>query len=147
MKTQLRRGGRADLNVYTVGYDSVTPCVYIVLTCFRFKDTFAGLLGYATFPQSYAANPSDDGIVILYSSLPTGSTPGYGQGKTAVHETGHWFGLYHTFQGSCIQPGDYVEDTPPEGIPSEGCLSGRVTCPVEDVVGGFADPIGKSPSV
>ncbi|KAH6918088.1 metalloprotease [Coprinopsis sp. MPI-PUGE-AT-0042] len=125
MKTQLRRGGRADLNIYTVG----------------FQNTFAGLLGYATFPQSYADAPSDDGIVILYSSLPSGSTAGYNQGKTAIHEAGHWFGLYHTFQGSCVQPGDYVEDTPPEGIPSEGCMAGRVTCPVEDVVGGLADPI------
>lgn len=103
-----------------------------------------GLLGYATFPQSYGDDPSDDGIVILYSSLPGGSIGGYNQGKTAVHETGHWFGLYHTFQGSCIAPGDYVEDTPPEGIPSETCTNGRITCPVADIVEDLSDPIRES---
>ncbi|EAU89462.2 metalloprotease [Coprinopsis cinerea okayama7 len=125
MKTKLRRGGRSDLNIYTVG----------------FTGALSGLLGYATFPQSYAADPSDDGIVILFSSVPGGAMAGYGQGKTAIHEAGHWFGLYHTFQGSCLSPGDYVEDTPPEGLPSEGCPIGRVSCPVTDLIEGMSDPI------
>jgi Pregnancy-associated plasma protein-A len=53
----------------------------------------------------------------------------FNEGKTLTHETGHWLGLYHPFEGGCSPPGDLVDDTPPQGTPTSGCPVGKDTCP------------------
>jgi hypothetical protein len=139
MKRELRKGGVADLNVYTVGFVLLLSKCDLKLTIqnsFENSDPGDQFLGYGTFPLNYTIRPWADGVVILYSTLPGGTMPNINLGKNLVHEVGHWVGLYHTFEGGCSEPGDFVADTPPEATAATGCPVGRDTCP-----GGGVDPI------
>ncbi|MEP7220132.1 MAG: M43 family zinc metalloprotease [Bacteroidota bacterium] len=73
-----------------------------------------GVVGYAYFPSSHGA--PEDGIV--------GEARWFGSStdnsKIFAHEAGHYLGLYHTFEGGCINndclaDGDRICDTPPDG--------------------------------
>lgn len=126
MKTALRVGTAADLNVYSIANSQ-------------------GILGWAAFPSDAAGDLTYDGVVVDYRTLPGGSAAPYNLGATMTHEVGHWMGLYHTFQDGCqmdVNAGDEVADTPCEAEPAYGCPPDTTdTC--VGTTGGFAgfDPI------
>ncbi len=81
-------------------------------------DMCGGGLGVATFPYT---TTDSVGVTIDYTTLP-GGTPPFNQGKTAVHEVGHFLGLRHIWADAQPQCGDdKVGDTPPQDGPTYGC--------------------------
>jgi hypothetical protein len=104
MKQALRAGSYQAMNFYIV-------------------DELPSASGYCTYPTN-APEGSDaffrDGCTLAKGAI----------GPIAVHESGHWFGLIHTFEGdSCDGQGDLVDDTPAQAGPSSGCPVGRDSCP------------------
>ncbi|KAI4276268.1 MAG: hypothetical protein L6R38_005717 [Xanthoria sp. 2 TBL-2021] len=115
MKPALRKGTYKDLNVYFL------------------SDLGGGLLGICNFPTNASPGSStynQDGCDVLAQSVPGGTAAPFNLGGTATHEIGHWFGLFHVFQGSaCTGNGDSVSDTPIQKTPTSGCPASKDSCP------------------
>jgi hypothetical protein len=113
MKQTLHQGGTNALNLYST--------------------TAGDYLGWAYLP-SIVTKPGQaylDGVVIDWESMLGTSTTyagRYDQGETATHEVGHWLNLEHTFYGGCNAKGDFVDDTPAQKVPTNGCPAGKDTC-------------------
>lgn len=115
-----------------------------VYTC----EPAGGLLGWVThFPDEAPESSSAHGVVVRHTTLPgdPGGGP-YSQGDTLTHEVGHFFGLFHVFQGkachlaSDASAGDAVLDTPPQSTASYGScaqLSRATVGGPKDTCGGF----------
>jgi hypothetical protein len=121
-KRSLHRGTSEDLNVYIAAIST-------------------GVLGWGTSPTRYREQPRMDGVVVARSTLPGGRGGPHSAGDSAVHETGHWLGLLHTFTGGCGKAGDRVADTAASARPSYSCRTRRDTCPAPglDPVHNFMD--------
>lgn len=119
LKKALRCGTYSDLNLYF------------------HTDLSGGILGTCTLPSQVSAGSAasqyySDGCNINANTMPGGSLTGYNQGMTAVHETGHWLGLLHTFEGyACTGDGDSIADTPMQATSTDGCPSkpAKDSCP------------------
>ncbi|KAK5132484.1 hypothetical protein LTR08_009030 [Meristemomyces frigidus] len=116
---------------------------YSTLNLYFHTDLSGGVLGTCTLPsQVQVGTPQalyfSDGCNINANTMPGASMTGYNMGKTAVHETGHWLGLLHTFEGySCSGTGDFIADTTPESASTNGCPTNpwKSSCP------GTNDPV------
>mmetsp|Transcript_103784 Transcript_103784/g.278942 ORF Transcript_103784/g.278942 Transcript_103784/m.278942 type:complete len:483 (+) Transcript_103784:95-1543(+) len=99
----------------------------------------SGVLGQTTFPFETPEDSLDQMVVVSavgfrgYASRHNENLM-YDEGDTVVHEAGHGFGLYHTFEGGCSRDGDYVDDTEKEMMPHYQCVR-------DSSCGSGADPV------
>jgi len=89
----------------TVRWD---PNLYLNIWVIRSINSLTNIAGYSTYPASLGN--AYDGVVVVYNYLNT---------NLLTHETGHYLGLYHTFEGgctndNCLLDGDHICDTPPD---------------------------------
>ncbi|NNE27484.1 MAG: hypothetical protein HKN09_11635, partial [Saprospiraceae bacterium] len=97
----------------------------------------SGVAGYATLPASHGR--AIDGIVVESRFLNQSKS----ETTVLVHEMGHYLGLYHTFQGGCINSdcstsGDHVCDTPPDNSTSRVPCDAPANSCNSDVNSGFS---------
>ncbi|KAL4860913.1 hypothetical protein BDV12DRAFT_191422 [Aspergillus spectabilis] len=152
MKDALRKGSYRTLNVYfqsdlQVSTSSATQSHQLDLS----EQLSSSVLGFCTLPDPSINGSSPrssyvkDGCNVLAKTMPGGSLTHYNLGGTAIHEIGHWNGLLHTFEGESCSPdneGDYIDDTPQESVPTDGCPARKDSCPDSpgiDLVRNFMD--------
>jgi len=96
-----------------------------------------------------------DGCIINTETLDGSAHPYMNQGKTAVHEIGHWFGLHHTFEDQGVRnppnppnpcwegnPDDDVLDTPKMRDVGAGvCNKTQNSCPEPSGTAPVYDPV------
>ncbi|RZS72600.1 M43 family zinc metalloprotease [Pseudobacter ginsenosidimutans] len=114
------------------GEDAWATNTYLnIWVCNIAPDPGGQTMGYAQFPFDYNAKPNTDGVVVHYRAFGrnSGSTfydlaSGFGLGRVATHEVGHWLNLYHIFgpDSGCTND-DFCNDTPIQAVPNGGCPS------------------------
>lgn len=106
---------------------------YATLNIYFYTNFPANLFGLCYFPERTTAGSNifwRDGCQVNGGTVPGGSIEDFNLGQTATHEVGHWFGLFHVFQGSsCSGSGDQVADTPAQSSPTSGCPASKDSCP------------------
>ena len=107
------------------------PTKYLNIWVVNFGNS--GILGYSFLPGTFSPSNPQNGFVNDYRAFGAGGSyefPEFNQGKTAVHEIGHYFNLNHPWSDASNadnNPGctldDGCSDTPPTSGPTFGCPS------------------------
>ena len=114
-------------------YNKAHPCADdcfeapLEIVILKAKKIGAILGASMNWPWQHALNRQLPQRVFLHEgALPGSGHAQYGEGKTAVHEVGHWLGLVHTFQNGCAAPGDFAGHV--QRAPVYGCKPGNRSC-------------------
>lgn len=114
---------------------------YLNIWILKFGGTLSSNLvnGYATPPFS-STSFYEDGVVLNH--LKVGNNLSSDIGRTAVHEIGHWLGLFHIWgddSGACTGD-DGIDDTPNQADSYYNCPSGTPnSCGSNDMFMNFMD--------
>lgn len=127
----------------TVGNAPITADKFLriwVVKSIMLNNQPSSVAGYSPFPLTPTVL---DGVVMRYDVFGSNTDctgcysllPNYNMGKVLIHELGHYFNLYHTFQGACSgsgsdceTAGDKVCDTPQANGPVASCATPMNTC-------------------
>ncbi|KAF4823424.1 Extracellular metalloprotease [Colletotrichum tropicale] len=133
--------GIPDYDAYVAWRTATRRGAYDALNVYFFSDLNEGIGGYCNLAgvvQDGSQQFYLDGCWVNGDSMPgmvprssaANETVVPNKGHIAIHEVGHWFGLYHTFHGRfCDGINDQVADTPAQAGASSGCPVGRDSCP------------------
>jgi hypothetical protein len=112
-------------HVATGGADAWNSNDYLNIWVCNLSDNY---LGIATFPDGYPA--SEQGVVITYTGFGTSGSAvaPFNEGRTTVHEIGHFFSLRHIWgdESGCAAD-DGIDDTPLQGNYTYNCPAFPVT--------------------
>lgn len=126
---------------------------YFNIWIINFNDP-GNFIGFAQFPESglpgLENSPADaltDGVVLNYrdvGSIDDDPTfvldPQFNKGRTATHEVGHFFGLRHLWGDVSNCGTDFVDDTPTQSSPTNGCPSHpQVSCSSNNMFQNYLD--------
>lgn len=130
--TELDRSFEADADMKALSTWDPTCYVNIWIV----KEIEGGVAGYAYLPSAHGR--SYDGIVAEARWLKSEAG-----NIVLIHEMGHYFGLYHTFDGGCtnddcLLDGDQVCDTPPDQSTAAVPCGAEVNSCQTDTNSGFA---------
>jgi hypothetical protein len=120
-KTSIKNIGLTD-NIFDTkmgGSNNWNPDKYLNIWVAATSDYITGI---GSYPNLVSADKS--GVIVHPRYFGKNATSKFGLGRVAVHEIGHYFGLYHTWgqqNDTICATNDDVEDTPPQLQAYLGC--------------------------